>query len=169
MPASSPAAAAQDSGPRAKRIKIDDGEADPFKSPSPRLNEEAIDLTDPAIPPEQAARKRQNSPPKVKLASFQCAICLDNVESMTVTHCGKFTLGLLFAANNDGAGHIFCAQCLHSSLCVESTKGRCPMCRAKIDIKPREEYTSKTKGFYPVELKLMTRSRKGKRKVGDAS
>lgn len=157
MPASSPPTTAQglhagsrDSGPPAKKMRMGNDEEDPFKSPSPLFSEEPIDLTDPAIPPEQAAR-RPKSPPNVKLASFQCAICLDNVENMTVTHCG----------------HIFCAQCLHSSLCVESTKGRCPMCRSKIDIKPRDEYNSKTKGFYPIELKLMTKSKKGKRKVGD--
>lgn len=40
------------------------------------------------------------------------------------------------------------------------------MCRSKLDMKRREDYTTKTKGFYPLELKLMTRTRKGKRKAG---
>lgn len=43
------------------------------------------------------------------------------------------------------------------------------MCRSKIDMKPRESYTTKTKGFWPLELKLMTVSRKGKRKADEIS
>lgn len=39
------------------------------------------------------------------------------------------------------------------------------MCRQKIDMKPRDAYNSKTKGFWPLELKLMTATRKGKRKA----
>lgn len=39
------------------------------------------------------------------------------------------------------------------------------MCRTKIDMKPRESYNSKTKGVWPLELKLMTARRKGKRKA----
>ena len=62
-------------------------------------------------------------------------------------------------------GHLYCADCLHSSLNVETTRGRCPMCRAKLDIKPREQYTSKTKGYYPLEIKVMTKNQKGKKKV----
>lgn len=39
------------------------------------------------------------------------------------------------------------------------------MCRAKIDMKARDTYTTKTKGHWPLELKLMTRTRQGKRKA----
>jgi len=66
-------------------------------------------------------------------------------------------------------GHLFCQQCLHSSLHVDSTRGKCPMCRAKIDMKARASYNSKTKGFWPLELKLMTKTKQGKRKAGDIS
>lgn len=38
------------------------------------------------------------------------------------------------------------------------------MCRTKIDMKARDTYTSKTKGVWPLELKLMTARRKEKRK-----
>lgn len=41
------------------------------------------------------------------------------------------------------------------------------MCRTKIDMKPRATYSSKTKGYWPLELKLMTRTRQGKRKAQD--
>lgn len=43
------------------------------------------------------------------------------------------------------------------------------MCRAKIDMKPREFYSNKTRGFWHLELKLMTTTRKGKRKADDIS
>ncbi|KAM3511033.1 hypothetical protein MY11210_005310 [Beauveria gryllotalpidicola] len=90
---------------------------------------------------------------RIKIAAFQCAICMDDVAGLTVTYCG----------------HLFCAICLHQSLNVEATKGRCPMCRSKIDTKLRGSYTTKTKGFWPLELKLMTTTRRGKRKAKDIS
>lgn len=43
------------------------------------------------------------------------------------------------------------------------------MCRQKIDMRPSKDYTSKTKGYWPLELKLMTKVRKGKRKAELAS
>lgn len=43
------------------------------------------------------------------------------------------------------------------------------MCRQKLDMKPRANYTTKTKGFWPLELKLMTKTRKGKRKADAVS
>ncbi|KAF4123138.1 E3 ubiquitin-protein ligase RNF5 [Geosmithia morbida] len=118
-----------------------------------------IDLTAPPAPQAPSARDEQQQEPEngssssstklTKLSAFQCAICMDDAASLTVTHCG----------------HLYCAECLHSSLHVETTRGRCPMCRAKLDVKPRSQYTTKTKGFYPLELKLMTKTRKGKRKA----
>lgn len=39
------------------------------------------------------------------------------------------------------------------------------MCRTKIDMKVRSSYSTRTKGFWPLELKLMTTTRKGKRKA----
>ncbi|KAG5925336.1 hypothetical protein E4U42_004404 [Claviceps africana] len=50
-----------------------------------------------------------------------------------------------------------------------ATKNKCPMCRAKIDVKSRASYSTKTKGFWPLELKLMTATRKGKRKADNIS
>lgn len=43
------------------------------------------------------------------------------------------------------------------------------MCRSKVDMKARQTYTTKTKGYWPLELKLMTATRKGKRKVDNIS
>ncbi|PHH78160.1 hypothetical protein CDD82_3178 [Ophiocordyceps australis] len=107
-----------------------------------------IDLTVSAEAIEQQFSKPEPDK-RIKLASFQCVICMDDVTALTVTHCG----------------HLFCQQCLHSSLHVEANRGNCPMCRTKIDTKPRVSYTSKTKGYWPLELKLMTVTKKGKRKA----
>ncbi|KAH7159970.1 hypothetical protein B0J13DRAFT_117933 [Dactylonectria estremocensis] len=106
-----------------------------------------IDLTEANVVPEELTKPFEDK--RIKLAAFQCVICMDDVSILTVTHCG----------------HLYCAQCLHSSLHVEATKGKCPMCRQKLDMRTRETYNSKTKGFWPLELKLMTATRKGKRKA----
>ncbi|KAL7799980.1 hypothetical protein V8C37DRAFT_363660 [Trichoderma ceciliae] len=106
-----------------------------------------IDLTEATDVPDELKKPVVDN--RVKLSAFQCVICMDNVTGLTLTHCG----------------HLFCAQCLYSSLSIESTRGKCPMCRAKIDMKPRENYHLKTKGYWPLELKLMTRTRQGKRKA----
>lgn len=76
----------------------------------------------------------------MKIGAFQCAICMDDCTDLTVTHCG----------------HLFCAECLHSALHIEATRNKCPICRTKIDNKDRNAYSTKTKGFWPLELKLMT-------------
>ncbi|KAL6913069.1 hypothetical protein FSST1_010829 [Fusarium sambucinum] len=128
-------------------------------SPPPRAfvdleaNEDydTVDLTETnEVPDEIKKPEKDNS---VKLAAFQCVICMDDCINLTVTHCG----------------HLYCASCLHQSLCVDATKGKCPMCRQKLDMKPRENYNSKTKGYWPLELKLMTATRKGKRKANTLS
>ncbi|KAM4068159.1 zinc finger, c3HC4 type (RING finger) domain-containing protein [Hirsutella rhossiliensis] len=106
-----------------------------------------IDLTEANEVPEELKKPKVDN--RVKISAFQCAICMDDVTTLTVTHCG----------------HLYCQQCLHSSLNVDSTKGKCPMCRTKIDMKSRSSYSMKTKGFWPLELKLMTTTSKGKRKA----
>jgi len=127
-------------------------------SSAKREDEEAplvVDLTDPTTATENLkASPEPKEDARVKLSAFQCVICMDNVTTLTVTHCG----------------HLFCAQCLHSSLNVDTlNRGKCPMCRTKIDMKARESYGPKTKGTWPLELKLMTSNRKGKRKAGALS
>ncbi|ODA82560.1 hypothetical protein RJ55_01067 [Drechmeria coniospora] len=106
-----------------------------------------IDLTSTNEVPEELTKPATDN--RVKLSAFQCVICMDDVTTLTVTHCG----------------HLFCQQCLHSSLHVDTTRGKCPMCRAKIDMKARPTYNRSTKGFWPLELKLMTAAKKGKRKA----
>ncbi|KAK0711028.1 hypothetical protein B0H67DRAFT_601874 [Lasiosphaeris hirsuta] len=92
------------------------------------------------------------NPPKpkneIKLSAFQCVICMDDVTNLTVTHCG----------------HLFCADCLHSSLHIDLTKRICPICRQKVDNRPSSgKFSQKARGYYPLELKLTTRKSLGKR------
>ncbi|KAJ4192181.1 RING-type domain-containing protein [Fusarium falciforme] len=110
-----------------------------------------IDLTETNDVPEDLKKPEKDD--RVKIAAFQCVICMDDAANLTVTHCG----------------HLYCASCLHQSLHVDATRGKCPMCRQKIDMKSRDAYNSKTKGFWPLELKLMTATRKGKRKANTLS
>ncbi|KAL7925923.1 hypothetical protein ACQKWADRAFT_204557 [Trichoderma austrokoningii] len=138
------------SGADASHQIIDDDGDSLFGDAKPLLVEEdytTIDLTEATDVPDELKKPRVDK--RVKLAGFQCVICMDDVTGLTLTHCG----------------HLFCAQCLHSSLNIDSTRGKCPMCRSKIDMKPREDYKTRAKGYWPLELKLMTRTRQGKRKA----
>ena len=131
-----------------------------------------IDLTEANEVPEELRKPEKDN--RTKISAFQCVICMDDATTLTVTHCGKFeqtrfTVHLLGFTANVNKGHLYCAQCLHSSLHVDATRGKCPMCRQKLDMKPRELYNTKTKGYWRLELKLMTATKKGKRKVNEAS
>ncbi|KAK1535362.1 hypothetical protein CPAR01_08904 [Colletotrichum paranaense] len=110
-------------------------------------DEDIIDLAGSNEASEEVKVPKEDN--RVKLSAFQCVICMDDVTALTVTHCG----------------HLFCSECLHSALNVDATKNKCPICRQKVETKDRNEYTSKTKGFWPLELKLMTASRKGKQRA----
>ncbi|WYZ40121.1 hypothetical protein EsH8_IV_000462 [Colletotrichum jinshuiense] len=108
---------------------------------------DVIDLAVANEVPEEMRVPKEDK--RIKISAFQCVICMDDVTALTVTHCG----------------HLFCSECLHSALNVDATKNKCPICRQKVETKDRSEYTSKTKGFWPLELKLMTASRKGKQRA----
>ncbi|RDA85486.1 hypothetical protein CP532_0009 [Ophiocordyceps camponoti-leonardi (nom. inval.)] len=124
---------------------------DPFVDDKVKADEDdlpTIDLTNvEAAVPEKP--KEPENDQIVKMSTFQCSICLDDAKTVTVTHCG----------------HLFCQECLHKSLHLNPSRGLCPVCRAKIDMKPRSAYTSKTKGYWPLELKFVTVDKKGKRKA----
>ncbi|KAI5928498.1 hypothetical protein F4810DRAFT_6578 [Camillea tinctor] len=85
---------------------------------------------------------------RVKLAKFQCVICMDDVTALTVTHCG----------------HLFCSECLHSALHIDSMKRTCPVCRTKVDLKDKKG--KNIKSYYHLELKVLTATKKGKRPAG---
>ncbi|KAK6207523.1 hypothetical protein QIS74_12604 [Colletotrichum tabaci] len=110
-------------------------------------DEDVIDLADANEVPEDLKAPKEDK--RIKISAFQCVICMDDVTALTVTHCG----------------HLFCSECLHSALNVDATKNKCPICRQKVETKDKSDYTAKTKGFWPLELKLMTASRKGKQRA----
>ncbi|TRX89632.1 hypothetical protein FHL15_009541 [Xylaria flabelliformis] len=107
---------------------------------------ETIDLSNATeVPVELLAPKVDN---RVKIGNFQCVICMDDTTALTVTHCG----------------HLFCSECLHSSLHIDSMKRTCPVCRAKVDLKDKNRKA--VKSYFHLELKVMTATKKGKRPVG---
>lgn len=98
------------------------------------------------VPQELLKPKVDN---RVKLTSYNCSICMDDVTNLTVTHCG----------------HMFCSECLHSALHIDPIKKSCPICRTKVEVKSKtgpnpKKFDQRT--FYHLELKLMTANRKGK-------
>lgn len=127
----------------------DDGQPSPFDDddlfePNGREGSDTIDLSNATeVPPELVAPKVDN---RVKISKFQCVICMDDTTALTVTHCG----------------HLFCSECLHSSLHIDSLKRTCPVCRAKIDPKDKKG----KKSYYHLELKVMTATKKGKQPAG---
>ncbi|KAI8626831.1 hypothetical protein F5Y19DRAFT_190965 [Xylariaceae sp. FL1651] len=135
---------------RRRDLQIDNL-ASPFDDDDPaRLvgedGSEHIDLSNATeVPLELMAPKVDN---RVKIGKFQCVICMDDTTALTVTHCG----------------HLFCSECLHSSLHIDSLKRTCPVCRSKVDLKDKKGKS--VKSYYHLELKVMTAIKKGKRPVG---
>ncbi|KAF5251104.1 hypothetical protein FANTH_3767 [Fusarium anthophilum] len=126
----------------------------PTRSPidvEAKVKNDIIDLTETNEVFEEARKPEKDE--RVKLAAFQCVICMDDCSNLTVTDCG----------------HLYCASCLHQSIHADTTKGKCPMCRRKLGNKPQESYDNNIKGYWPLELKLMTATRKGKRKANTLS
>ncbi|KAK8114911.1 uncharacterized protein PG998_000538 [Apiospora kogelbergensis] len=117
-------------------------------SPAPQAKEEDLEVLDLSkadeVPKELQKPAIDN---RVKLSKFQCVICMDDVSNLTVTHCG----------------HLFCSECLHSALHIDSVKKCCPVCRTKVDIRSTGR---NQKSYYHLELKVMTATRKGKQPVG---
>ncbi|KAH7418938.1 hypothetical protein BKA64DRAFT_649727 [Cadophora sp. MPI-SDFR-AT-0126] len=94
--------------------------------------------------------KRQNqeeATKPVKLAEFQCIICMDQPTDLTVTYCG----------------HLFCSECLHQALHAGDKKC-CPVCRSNIAAKKVGGKQPKN-GVFPLEMKFMTAKKKGKQAV----
>lgn len=142
---------------REESIKIED---DAFGS-------DDLQIIDLANTEEVPASLRAPPKPKnyTRLSTFQCVICMDNVTDLTVTHCGRASdtyFGCKLTRQN--TGHLFCSECLHSSLHIDAHKKICPICRQKIDTKPPGgKFGSRAKGYYPLELKLTTKKSLGKR------
>lgn len=46
-----------------------------------------IDLTEANKVPEELKKPQEDN--RIKISKFQCVICMDDVTTLTVTHCGK--------------------------------------------------------------------------------
>ncbi|KAJ9154831.1 hypothetical protein NKR23_g2275 [Pleurostoma richardsiae] len=108
---------------------------------------EIIDLSNTEKLPEELLKPKPDN--SVKLSGYQCVICMDDVSDLAVTYCG----------------HMFCSECLHSSMNMDPTKKNCPVCRQKLE--PRSQngrpVTKSAKTFFHLELKVMPANRRGKR------
>lgn len=97
---------------------------------------------------EMIKRQNQEAATKsVKLAEFQCIICMDQPTDLTVTYCG----------------HLFCSECLHQALHAGDKKC-CPVCRSNIAAKKVGGKQPKN-GVFHLEMKFMTAKKKGKQAV----
>lgn len=54
-----------------------------------------IDLTEATEVPEELRKPEVDN--RVKISAFQCAICMDDVNNLTVTHCGKVLPAILLS------------------------------------------------------------------------
>jgi hypothetical protein len=146
-------------------------------SPSPQFEEVDMTEVDNDEKHEEFRRKQQEDLIKkqnqeradkpVKLADFQCIICLDNPTDLTVTHCGMCSLSPDMLHMLTLSGHLFCSLCLHEALHTGNQKKNCPVCRQVISTtkkpsKDGEPAKQPLKGVYALEMKLMTSRRKGK-------
>ncbi|KAK3295609.1 uncharacterized protein B0H64DRAFT_417271 [Chaetomium fimeti] len=110
---------------------------------SPFDGQEVVDLVDKDEMPIEILNSQEEKKNYIRMSSFDCVICMDSVKDLTVTHCG----------------HLFCSGCLHSALNMDQSRRICPICRQKIDKVPagNNKFGQKAKGYYSLELKLMTR------------
>ncbi|KAI0128346.1 hypothetical protein BJ170DRAFT_324406 [Xylariales sp. AK1849] len=127
-----------------KATAFDDDAFDSSSVIGKEEDDDVLDLTGADEVPAELLKPKVDN--RIKLAKFQCVICMDEVSNLTVTHCG----------------HLFCSVCLHSALHIDSTKKTCPVCRTKVDVKAKPGQKPSKNTFYHLELKLMTANRKGK-------
>lgn len=126
-----------------------------------------LDLTSSTEVPAELLQPKVDN--RTKLSKFQCSICMDDVAGLTVTHCGEFTFISVLVRSHlltPVPGHLFCSECLHSALHIDHMKKTCPICRQKVDVRPRPGQKQGKNTYFHLELKLMTANRKGKRPVG---
>lgn len=63
-------------------------------------------------------------------------------------------------------GHMFCGQCLHQAMHAEVTKKICPMCRQKLELRPKTgAVKANAKTYFHLELKLRPSKKQGKQPV----
>ena len=55
----------------------------------PFAEQEVVDLVDKDEVPTETPSTQEKPKNYVKMATFDCVICMENVKDLTVTHCGK--------------------------------------------------------------------------------
>lgn len=61
---------------------------------------------------------------------------------------------------------MFCGPCLHQAMHAEVTKKICPMCRQKLETRPKNSQPAKaSKTFFHLEMKLKLSKSQGKQPV----
>lgn len=105
---------------------------------------------EPEPEPEKEPEPEPESATLVKLSGIQCVICMDDMSNLTVTHCG----------------HLFCGECLHSSLIMAYDRRICPICRTKLELRVEGMSASKmTRSYFPLVVKTRSANRQGKQPV----
>lgn len=99
-PSSSPSA------PVPKRRRRASGASPPKSDPAERAESDnesdIIDLRDLSKVPELLLQRQREKAERVKLGSFQCAICMDDATTLTVTHCGMLWSPAIAARHTNG-------------------------------------------------------------------
>lgn len=123
----------------------------------------------------KAQQEQANRP--VTFSSIQCIICMDSMTNITVTHCGECPTKQFrnYESDTDGyhvlcLGHLFCHTCLMEALIAGEQHGpdpgkgvsKCPVCRKKV-VRPKDNKASVQ--VIPLELKVMSKSELGRKKV----
>lgn len=85
-PSSSPSAPAPKR--RRRTSGVSPPKSDPLEKAESDNESDIIDLRDLSKVPELLLQRQREKAERVKLGSFQCAICMDDATSLTVTHCG---------------------------------------------------------------------------------
>lgn len=91
VPSSSPSA------PAPKRRRRSVPTSDPLEKAESDTESDVIDLRDLSKVPEMLLQRQKEKAERVKLGSFQCAICMDYATTLTVTHCGMSPILVLKA------------------------------------------------------------------------
>lgn len=90
VPSSSPSAPATKRRRRASGTSVPN--SDPLDKAESDNESDIIDIRDMNKIPEMLQQRQKEKAERVKLGSFQCAICMDYATTLTVTHCGMFSI-----------------------------------------------------------------------------
>jgi hypothetical protein len=91
-PTSSPTTPGRQKRRRTSNAAAQPPEPDPVAAEDSGSDSDVIDLRDPTKLTEQLLQRQQEKAGRIRLGQFQCAICMDHATSLTVTHCGSYSI-----------------------------------------------------------------------------